>query len=241
MRRWNGWGDQATAYPLPKSAAQYLAEFIGSGSPIPDATLDQVVASVPASRVPAHDLIHFDPAERVRYARGQSLPDWVAIRSGRIDAFPDGIARPVDEEEVRSLLTYASRTGVRIIPYGGGTSVVGHVNPRIDGTPTLTLSLERLQGLLELDTSSWLATFGAGVNGPTLEASLKPHGFTLGHFPQSWELSTLGGWIATRSSGQQSYYYGRIEQLFAGGHIETPAPPAPISGRHSLARRGVSV
>jgi alkyldihydroxyacetonephosphate synthase len=228
MRRWNGWGDQATTYSLPESAAQYLAEIVGSGSPTPDTTLDQVVAAVPNSRIPAHNLINSDPAERVHYARGQSLPDWVALRSGRIDAFPDGVARPVDEEEVRSLLAYASRTGVRIIPYGGGTSVVGHVNPRADGKPTLTLSLERLKDLLELDASSWLATFGAGVNGPALESSLKAHGFTLGHFPQSWELSTLGGWIATRSSGQQSYYYGRIEQLFAGGHIETPIGPLDL-------------
>jgi alkyldihydroxyacetonephosphate synthase len=97
MRRWNGWGDQATMYPLPESAAQYLADIVGSGSPLPDAKLDQVVAAVPTSRIPAHELITIDPAERARYARGQSLPDWVALRSGQIDAFPDGVARPADD------------------------------------------------------------------------------------------------------------------------------------------------
>jgi alkyldihydroxyacetonephosphate synthase len=215
-------------YPLPESAAQYLADIVGSGSPLPDAKLDQVVAAVPTSRIPAHELITIDPAERARYARGQSLPDWVALRSGQIDAFPDGVARPADDDEVRSLLTYAKQTGVRIIPYGGGTSVVGHVNPRAGSAPTLTLSLERLNRLFEFDESSWLATFGAGVNGPAVESQLKQRGYILGHFPQSWELSTLGGWIATRSSGQQSYYYGRIEQLFAGGHIETPIGPLDL-------------
>jgi alkyldihydroxyacetonephosphate synthase len=90
------------------------------------------------------------------------------------------------------------------------------------GAPVLTLSLEKMRRLLELDETSHLATFQAGVPGPELEAQLKARSYTLGHFPQSFECSTLGGWIAARSSGQQSYHYGRIEQLFAGGTLETP-------------------
>jgi alkyldihydroxyacetonephosphate synthase len=100
--------------------------------------------------------------------------------------------------------------------------------------PTLTLNLNRLNRMLSFDEIDQLATFQAGVTGPQIEDQLKQYGYVLGHYPQSFEYSTLGGWIATRSSGQQSYYYGRIEDLFAGGHLETPAgsldlPPFPAS------------
>src|SRR6202008_5173405 len=88
--------------------------------------------------------------------------------------------------------------------------------------PVLTVNLSRLSRLIDIDTTSQLATFGAGVTGPDLEAQLRARGYTLGHFPQSFEYSTLGGWVVTRSSGQQSLRYGRIEQMFAGGVVETP-------------------
>ncbi|HEY4722193.1 MAG TPA: FAD-binding oxidoreductase, partial [Anaerolineae bacterium] len=104
----------------------------------------------------------------------------------------------------------------------------GHINPRTIDAPTLTVDLSRLNRLIDLDEIGQLATFEAGVRGPDLEHRLHRHGYTLGHFPQSFELSTLGGWIVTRSSGQQSYHYGRIEDLFAGGHIETPAGPIDL-------------
>ena len=125
-----------------------------------------------------------------------------------------------------------------MIPYGGGTSVVGHINPSPGDDPVLTLSLEKLNRLLDFDKTSLLATFEAGAAGPHLEAQLKAHGCTLGHFPQSFEYSTLGGWIATRSSGQQSRHYGRIEGLFAGGSVETPRgkmeiPVFPVCWRRS--------
>jgi alkyldihydroxyacetonephosphate synthase len=123
---------------------------------------------------------------------------------------------------VRALLEYAKKAGVKVIPYGGGTSVVGHINPISGDAPVLTMDLSRLNRLLALDEPSHLATFEAGVAGPEIEKQLNGRGYTLGHFPQSFELSTLGGWIVTRSSGQQSYHYGRIENLFAGGHVETP-------------------
>lgn len=234
MRRWNGWGDEQTHYPLHESAIAYLQKKVGPGSHSPDASLQDVLKNIPSSRLPPHPLINTAPQERLFHARGQSLPDWVALRSGRIEAFPDGVAYPSNEEEVRQLLAFAHEHEVRLIPYGGGTSVVGHINPLPSEQPTLTVDLSRLNRLLHLDEVSRLATFQAGVNGPTLEAQLLRHGFTLGHFPQSFELSTLGGWIATRSSGQQSYYYGRIEDLFAGGTLETPhgtltLPPLPAS------------
>src|SRR5205085_8612029 len=133
--------------------------------------------------------------------------------------FPDGVAYPANDEEVRGWFEYARQSGARLIPYGGGTSVAGHINPRAEDAPTLTLDMQRFDRLLNFDEVSQLATFEAGVNGPQIERQLAAHGYTLGHFPQSWELSTLGGWIATRSSGQQSYHYGRIEDLFAGGQV----------------------
>jgi alkyldihydroxyacetonephosphate synthase len=222
LRRWNGWGDPDIHYPLPASAENYLAERIGPGTPVPDATLDQALKSIPASRLEGISSLSTEPIERLLHARGQSLPDWAALRSGRIGAFPDGVAYPEDEAALRSLLDDARLSGCLVIPYGGGTSVVGHINPLPSNAPVLTIDLSRLDRLVELDETSRLATFEAGVRGPELERQLNEKGYTLGHFPQSFELSTLGGWAATRSSGQQSYHYGRIENLFAGGRIETP-------------------
>lgn len=234
MRRWNGWGDETTLYPLPESAAHYLATLIGEGQSLPDASLEQALAACPVSRIPPHSLIQTDAYERLLHARGQSTPDWIALRSGKVGVFPDGVAHPIDEGQVRDLIDYARQNQVRLVPYGGGTSVVGHINPLESQSPVLTVDLSRQNKLFELDTASRLATFGAGVCGPELEQQLNHHGYTLGHFPQSFELSTLGGWIAARSSGQQSYFYGRIEDLLAGVSLETPAglldlPPLPAS------------
>lgn len=233
MRRWNGWGDENTHYPLPPSAAGYLAERLGPGTLYPSASLEAVLAAIPPSPLPPHPLISTQPLDRLLHACGQSLPDWIALRSGRIPAFPAGVAFPTSDEQVRALIHYAHRQGIALIPYGGGTSVVGHINPP-GGIPVLTVDLSRMGQMLSLDETSRLATFEAGVAGPVLEAQLKAAGYTLGHFPQSFELSTLGGCVAARSSGQQSYYYGRIEDLFAGGHMETPVgelelPPFPAS------------
>lgn len=234
MRRWNGWGDQALTYPLPPSTLCFLEEVLGPGAPPQDVTLADVLRAVPRSRLPVHPLVTPDVEVRLRHACGQSLPDWVAIRSGHIPAFPDGVALPSSEEEVAQLITFAARVGAYLIPYGGGTSVVGHVNPSPGDAPVLSVDMGCINRLLILDEMSRLATFGAGVDGPRLEASLRARGYTLGHFPQSFEFSTLGGWIATRSSGQQSLYYGRIEELFAGGRLVSPAgwldmPPFPAS------------
>jgi len=211
-----------------------LHRVIGVGTPPDDARFESVIATVPTSRLPDHPLVITDPRTRVRHARGQSLLDWLALRSGRIGSFPDGVALPSTNEEVRELLTWGAHLGARLIPYGGGTSVLGHINPQPDERPVVTIDMRRLNQLYHLDEASRLATFGAGVSGPDLEGRLRARGYTLGHFPQSFEYSTLGGWVATRSSGQQSLGYGRIEDLFAGGRLEAPAgsielPPYPAS------------
>jgi alkyldihydroxyacetonephosphate synthase len=244
MRRWNGWGDDGIHDELPPAGAAAIGRVIGRASPPRDAPLADVVAAVPPSRLPRHGLVTEDPEVRVRHARGQSLPDWVALRTGRLGAVPDGVAVPGDATEVRELLAWAARVGARVIPWGGGTSVVGGVTPADDGSPWLTISLARLAGLRALDEGALLATFGAGTAGPAVEDALAARGLTLGHYPQSWELSTVGGWVAARSSGQQSAGYGRIEALFAGGTVEAPAgtllmPPHPASAAGPDVRQAV--
>lgn len=223
MRRWNGWGDDTITYPLPTNAARFIEPRVGRGTPAAEATLEEVARQVPPSRLPAHPLVSQEAVDRVRHACGQSFPDWLALRSGRIPAFPDGVAWPGTPEEVRALIGYAQSAGLQLIPYGGGTSVVGHLTPHGDKAPVLSVDVSRLNQLIHFDETSMLATFGAGISGPDLEAQLRARGCTLGHFPQSFEYSTLGGWVVTRSSGQQSLKYGRIEKLFAGGRLETPA------------------
>lgn len=234
MRRWNGWGDEDTSYPLPESAVEHLVAVIGEGDQASDIPLENILAALPTSTLTPHPLVTTNPEKRVRHSRGQSLPDWIALRSGRINRFTDGVAYPTSDTDVRSLLDYAHQSRTTLIPYGGGTSVVGHINPLPGDNPTLTVDLSCMDKLIAIDKISQLATFEAGVCGPFLETQLNSQGYTLGHYPQSFELSTLGGWIATRSTGQQSYHYGRIEDLFAGGHVETPTgpldlPPFPAS------------
>ncbi len=237
MRRWNGWGDSATTMELPEQGTAFLHNAVGSGRVLTDASLDAVMAQVPPSRLPEHKSVSVDAEIRLRHARGQSLPDWLAMRSGDFGVFPDGVAFPETAADIRQLLAWAATENIVVIAYGGGTSVAGHINPQADTRPVLTVSLARMNQLLDLDEDSLLATFGPGANGPQVENQLRARGYTLGHFPQSWELSTLGGWVASRSSGQQSLRYGRIEQLFAGGEVETfagtwtlPCYPASAAG-----------
>ena len=222
MKRWNGWGNVNTEYPVPTSAQDYLVKLFGPPKVSPDATYETVLKSVPDSRLPRHPLIDVTAESRLNHARGQSMPDWIALRSGNIGNYPDGVGYPQNDDDVHTLMTHAQKVGANIIPYGGGTSVVGHINPSTSDRPVLTLSLEKMTRMIDLDEYGHTATFEAGVTGPELEKNLKARGYTLGHYPQSHEYSTLGGWIATRSSGQQSYKYGRIEPLFAGGRVETP-------------------
>ena len=233
--RWNGWSDDGATPRVPAAALRLLADAIGPGRPQLDARFEDVVADVPESRLTDDPGLSTDPADRVRHARGQSLPDWVALRSGRLGWVPDAVARPTTDDDVHRLYGRADRSGAIVIPYGGGTSVVGGVTPA-DGEerPAITVATEALSGLHGVDEASGLATFGAGTVGPDVEATLAPYGLTLGHFPQSWERSTVGGWVAARSAGQQSIGFGRIEALFAGGRLVAPAgtlvmPPHPAS------------
>ena len=237
MRRWNGWGDDSYVKEVSDHGGALIRSIIGEPTPLNDATLESVMAKVPASRLPKHPLIVTAAEDRVRHARGQSFPDWLAMRSGDFGVFPDGVAYPDTSAQVRELLLLAVQHDFIVIPYGGGTSVAGHITPQESTKAILTIDMGHMNQLMDLNEESQIATFGAGTPGPQIEAQLQARGYTLGHYPQSWELSTIGGWIASRSSGQQSLRYGRIEQMFAGGRMETlegtldiPSIPASSAG-----------
>jgi alkyldihydroxyacetonephosphate synthase len=234
MQRWNGWGDENIKMDLPPLALGILQDLIGNGQVRPDYPLAKFIDQMPQPRLTPHPLISFDARLRLDHAHGHSLPDWIGLRGGTLQQFPDGVARPVNGAEVRELLKFCTTQDVIVIPYGGGTSVVGHLSVPQTERPVLSLSLERLNRLVALETDNRLAVFEAGIRGPQLEDQLNSKGFTLGHYPQSFEYSSLGGWVVTRSSGQQSRHYGRIEDLFAGGEVLTPRgsmnlPPFPAS------------
>lgn len=228
MKRWNGWGDDTVDVALNGEALAFLEGRIGVGRAPVDAGFEEACAAIAPSRLAPHPLVDTSPATRALHALGQSLPDWLRLRHGRLGAVPDGVAFPEGAEQVRALLAHAQRCGAAVIPYGGGTSVAGHINVHDAAQPTLCIDMRRMRSLIALDREAQLATFGAGVTGPDLEAQLRAHGYTLGHFPQSFEYSTLGGWVVTRSSGQQSLRYGRIEAMFAGGRVETPSGTVEI-------------
>lgn len=222
MRRWNGWGDETVTLDVPESAVEFIQSKLGPGSPSRDVTKNEAVAAVPASRLPDNDLLDMDSYGRLRHSIGESLPDMIAVRGGTIPGYVDAVAYPSTDEQVRQVLKLAMETGAAVIPYGGGTSVVGHLDPSGLDRPVISLDMGHHSALLDFDGKGCLATFGAGIAGPDIEANLRAQGYTLGHYPQSWELSTLGGWVASRSSGQFSLGYGRIESLFMGGAMETP-------------------
>ncbi len=227
MRRWNGWGDDATSLSLNDQAIGMLHAILGAGTPVADVPLAACLAQIPASRIAPSFAqgpleIALDAGSRIGAALGESYPDWVKKRFGAVPPVPDGVAYPEDSSQVRALLDLAQAQNWIVIPFGGGTSVCGHLDVPLSERPVLSVKLARMGRLLHLDATSQLATFGAGTPGPQIEAQLRARGYTLGHFPQSFEFSTVGGWVVTRSSGQQSLRYGRIEQLFAGGRMETP-------------------
>lgn len=232
MRRWNGWGDTAHDEALHAAAKDFLQARLGPGQPRPDASREAALAALPemaAAGLPAG--FSSDAALRLDHARGQSFPDWVAMRAGAFSPAPQAVAMPSTHDEVTACVDAARRAGAVLVPYGGGTSVVGHLLAESgDDRPVWSLSLERLNALSQVDEVAWTARLGAGAAGPQVEAALREHGFVLGHYPQSFEYSTVGGWVVTRSSGQQSLRYGRIEQLFHGGRLATPTGEWRVGG-----------
>ena len=162
-----------------------------------------------------------DDHARAFHAWGASYSDVVRGFRGQFDHAPDLVARPRDEREVEAVLEWAASSEVAVIPFGGGTSVVGGVTPDVDG-PVVSLDLGALDRVLEVDDVSRAARIQAGALGPVLEAQLREHGMTLRHFPQSFELSTLGGWIATRAGGHFATVETHIDDLVESIRAVTP-------------------
>jgi alkyldihydroxyacetonephosphate synthase len=169
-------------------------------------------------------ILSTDRRDRAGHTYGKSFRDIVRGLAGDFDCAPDLIARPSTEQELADVLDYASRTGAAVIPYGGGSSVVGGTEPRYedDWAGTITVDMERFNRIIEVDTHSRAAHIEGGIYGPALEDGLRPHGLTLRHFPQSFEFSTLGGWIATRSGGHFATLYTHIDDLVESTRVVTP-------------------
>ena len=187
------------------------------------------------------DAVYTDKLSRVEHAYGKSYCDLVRIRAGHIPNPPDAVVYPADQGHIASLLVWAADRDIAIVPFGGGSSVLGGVEPAPGDRLTITLDLARLDRVLALDPLSRTARIQAGATGPEIEAQLNAQGFTLGHFPQSFEFSTLGGWIVTRSAGQNSIGYGKIEQMTQAvrvvtpvGIVETKDAPATAAGPNLL-------
>jgi len=236
-RRLGAWGFEGETYlPSPQMLA-WLQRRIGASSPYPTLDLARLAAPTPQPLPSLPVEQSADALDRLTHARGQGLTDLLRLRGGAVPALPDAVVRPQSAAEVESILRGCAAAGVRVIPWGGGTSVTGGVNVIPGAAPVVSLDLAALTGLQSLDETSQLAVFGAGTSGPAIEAALRERGCTLGHFPQSWELSTLGGWVATRASGQESLGYGDMHHMAAGlelvapnGRMDLPAFPSSAAG-----------
>ena len=211
---WWGWG--ADPPPFPDALASV------AGRPTPPVPLDEV--RLPESRLPdaLRSLARVDREERVLHAAGKNYPDLVRLRSGDASGAPDGVLYPADHDEVVRMLALCAEHGVAVVPFGGGTSVVGGVEPlRGSFESVVALDLARIDHLTT-DRVSLLGTFGAGLRGPRAETRLAGRGLTLGHFPQSFEFASIGGYVATRSAGQASTGYGRLDKLVLGLRMASP-------------------
>ncbi|MEU4712429.1 FAD-binding oxidoreductase [Micromonospora purpureochromogenes] len=225
---WARWGT-AKDVKLPESASRLLAQVLDLAPPtpavplatvaVPDCELDGAVLDALRQVVGDGHVITTGEA-RVRHASGMSTPDLLRERHGDVRLAPQAVIRPADHRQVVSVLDICSRLGVAVVPFGGGTSVVGGLTPA--AAQHVALDLGRLNQLLAVDPVSRTATLQAGLRAPQATELLAEHGFTLGHVPQSYEYATIGGFAATRSSGQASAGYGRFDDMVMGLTVATP-------------------
>jgi alkyldihydroxyacetonephosphate synthase len=226
-RSWWGWGtleeaaSEQETQALIARVAQLMPAHDFTDHPPPDPRR----LGLPAPRIIAPNsltaLCSADPEDRAGHARGKAFRDVVRNLQGRL-AVPDLVVRPRTERDVIDLLDWCSHDAIAVIPYGGGSSVVGGVEPRFDG-PAITMDLAAMDAVLEIDRVSRAARIQAGVLGPKLEDQLRPHALTLRHFPQSFGFSTLGGWLATRAGGHFATLYTHIDDLTESLRVVTPA------------------
>lgn len=226
---WDAWGTRRA--PLPPGAAAIVKTLLpGRPHPIPR----RETPALHPSRLTSDDLLALravvgeyathDDAVRVLHLGGKSTPDLLHRRLDELQAAPDAVVSPASHTEVGAVLSVCGELGVAVVPFGGGTSVVGGVDPESGAhRAVIALDLSRTAALLDLDEISLLATFGAGTTGPQAEQLLSARGYTLGHFPQSFEHATIGGFAATRSSGQASRGYGRFDDVVHALRVATPA------------------
>lgn len=249
---WWGWAPFTPGGVLSPGTRKVLAERLGID---PDAEIaapphDVTAADLPDSALAADALgalaeavangtVSQDPADRIRHAAGKHTPDLLRQRAGKPLAVPDAVVSPGTTEEIPAILAACVAHGIAVVPFGGGSSVVGGVTPlRGAHAAVIALDLTRLDLLLELNGQNRTATFEAGIRGPALEHALAEHGYTLGHIPQSHQQATLGGYAATRSAGQASTGYGSIAELITGIKIETPSGPLTLGGRAPASAAG---
>jgi alkyldihydroxyacetonephosphate synthase len=246
--RWWGWGDPAHPPGLGAEALEFLREHIGvAPTPHPPVALAHVRlepsalpegAAAALRAVVGAQGLHMDHDMRVAHAAGRGYTDLVLLRKGRPEGAPDAVLHPADRAQVRAVLDVCVRHSLAVVPFGGGTSVVGGVAPlRGRHAAVVALDLARLSEIVDVDRESMAVTVQAGRRAPELERELGQQGLTLGHFPQSFEYVSLGGCAATRSAGQASTGYGRFEELVQGldlvapiGEVKLPAFPATAAG-----------
>jgi alkyldihydroxyacetonephosphate synthase len=228
--KWWGWGDPSAAPELDGPALDTLRERVGELQPTPLAAKLDDFDLPPAEPVPqalidavGEDNVFTGREDRLRHATGCGYADLARLRSGRLDAAPDAVLLPADAAAVQRVLALCATEGVAVVPFGGGTSVVGGVEPlRGSHQRVVSLDLARLRDV-EVDMRSLTARLGAGLRGPEAETELAKHGVVLGHYPQSFEYATIGGFAATRSAGQASSGYGRFDSLVSSVRLVAPA------------------
>jgi alkyldihydroxyacetonephosphate synthase len=226
LKHW-GWGyeDQAPTATQLREAAEGIRKRFGFGGevekPVP---LEAVELRKSRLKRPSGlgDLFSADHYERTAHALGKAYRDVVRGFRGRFENPPDLVAFPRTESEIETVLSWAEAEGAAVVPFGGGTSVVGGVEPRLGERPAVAMDLRRLDRVLEVDAASGAARIQAGATGPRLEEQLREYGLTLRHFPQSFEYSTLGGWIATRAGGHFATLETHIDDLVESVRAITP-------------------
>ena len=234
--RWWGWGTLDQSFDLKGRTAfwpglERMLEAPRDREPRPPITLEEIDLRptrlddrrlTSLRKLLGNEAVFTDRRARIEHAYGKSYRDLVRVRAGYVPHPPDAVVYPADENQVAALLAWAADSDVAVIPFGGGSSVLGGVEPQPGDRLCLTIDLARLDGVLSVDLVSRTARIQAGATGPEMEAQLNAQGFTLGHFPQSFEFSTLGGWIVTRAAGQNSIGYGKIEDMTQAVRVVTP-------------------
>ena len=240
--KWWGWGDPDKRTELQPGALAMLRERVGQAEPASPLAFEDVKLkrrrSVPESVLESAgpDAASTDREARILHAAGRSYQDLMRLRSGELGEAPDAVITPAAAAGVEAVLAACAKEGVAVVPFGGGTSVVGGVDAvRGEHRAVISLDLRRLCRV-RVDRVSLTATLGPGLRGPQAEAALRAHGMTLGHFPQSFEYATIGGFAATRSAGQASSGYGRFDEVVTSLRMACPAGElATLESPHTAA------